>query len=365
MTQKNSDRTIEAIARIGIDLAKDIFHVAAMDSRDRLLLQKRFTRSALLEFLGLIKPCLAGMEACAGAHHLAGKMQQMGFDARLMAPQFVKPYVKSNKNDRNDAEAICEAVARPTMRLVPLKGAAQLELQQIHRIRSMTVVGGIASVDATRGFLLEFGITISQGRRVVMRELPALLGHDDIDLSASMGLRIRQLLEELARLESRILDLEREIVSWAQASADCKRLMTIPGVGPLGATVLSMKLGDAQAFRNGREFAAYRGLTPRQHSTGGKNRMLGISKRGDRYARTLLVLGAQSLLYRASDHDDPHYFRIQLFLSRMPRNKAACAIANHTARIAWALVHHEQDYSSLRETRAFQQSARRERNQVT
>ena len=256
MTQKNSDRTIEAIARIGIDLAKDIFHVAAMDSRDRLLLQKRFTRSALLEFLGLIKPCLAGMEACAGAHHLAGKMQQMGFDARLMAPQFVKPYVKSNKNDRNDAEAICEAVARPTMRFVPLKDAAQLELQQIHRIRSMAVAERTAKVNQIRGFLLEFGIAIPQGRRVLMRELPVLLGRDDIDLSASMGLRIRQLLEELTRLESRILDLEREIVSWAQASADCKRLMTIPGVGPLGATVLSMKLGDAQPKFNNVNFSA-------------------------------------------------------------------------------------------------------------
>ena len=194
---EDSIRAIEGIARTGMDLVEDVFHVAEIDSHSRLLLQKRFTRSGLLEFLGLIKPCLAGMEACAGAHHLAGKMQQMGFDARLMAPQFVKPYVKSNKNDRNDAEAICEAVARPTMRFVPLKGAAQLELQQIHPIRSMTVVGRMATVNAIRAYLLEFGIAIPQGRRVLMRELPALLDRDDIDLSASMRLRIRELFEEL------------------------------------------------------------------------------------------------------------------------------------------------------------------------
>ena len=195
-----------------------------------------------------------------------------------------------------------------------------------------------------------------------MRELPELLDREDIDLPPSMRPRIRKLLEELWQLDSRITDLDAVIAGIAEASADCQRLMTIPGVGPLGATVLSMKLGDASAFRSGREFAAYLGLAPRQASTGGKDRLLGISKRGDRYARSLLVIGAQSLLYRASDHDEPHYFRIQLFLSRMPRNKAACAIANHTARIAWALIRHEEDYSSLREPRARQPQARREMN---
>ena len=195
-----------------------------------------------------------------------------------------------------------------------------------------------------------------------MRELPELLDREDIDLPPSMRPRIRELLEELWQLDSRIVDLDAEIAGIAAASADCQRLMTIPGIGPLTATVLSMKLGDASAFRNGREFAAYLGLTPRQVSTGGKNRLLGISKRGDRYARTLLVTGAQSLLHRASGHDDPHYFRIQLFLSRMPGNRAACAIANHTARIAWALIRHEEDYSSLREPRAHQPQARREMN---
>ncbi len=332
------------ISVIGIDLGKQAFHVHGVDAQGEVQVQRRFTRRALSRWMSRQQPCRVGMETCSGAHHWARLLGSYGHDVKLMSPQFVKPYVKSNKNDARDAEAICEAVSRPTMRFVEVKTPAQQELQMLHRVRSRLVRQRTAVVNQVRGFLLEHGIAIGQGIRVIRRRLPEVLEDGDNALTDGMRRIIEELRIELIEADARVEAFNRELERRCQADKNCQRLLTIPGIGPLNATALVSAVGDPANFRNGRDLAAWLGLVPRQHSTGGKPRLLGISKRGNRYLRTLLIHGARAALRGAAQRDD-RVSRWALALERRRgRNVAIVALANKMARMVWAVLAYQQDY---------------------
>lgn len=332
------------ISVMGIDLGKRYFHVHGVDAQGAVQVQKRFSRQGLIRWMARCEPCVVGMETCSGASYWARLFRSYGHDARLMSPQFVKPYVKSNKNDTRDAEAICEAVSRPTMRFVAVKTQQQQELQMLHRVRSRLVGRRTALINQLRGFLLEQGVAVGQGIHVVRRELPYALEDAQNGLTSSMRQLLAELREELVELDTRIEAINQQLEVRSQTEASCRLLRSIPGVGPLTATALvgAMRASD---FRNGRDLAAWAGLVPRQHSTGGQPRLLGISKRGDRYLRMLLIHGARSVLRVAHKRDD-RVSRWALELERRRgRNVATVALANKNARIAWAVLAHEQRYS--------------------
>jgi transposase len=291
-----------------------------------------------------LPPCLIGMEACGGAHYWARELQKLGHTVKLMAPQFVKPYVKSNKNDANDAEAICEAVARPTMRFVAIKTIAQQDIQAIHRIRSELVQQRTAKVNQIRGLLTEYGIVVGRRVDVLRNALPQLLEDAENGLTADFRVLLDGLRQDLITLDERVDDLDKKIKTLATSNPAAKRLQQIPGIGPIIATALICAIGDGKQFQRGRDMAAWLGLTPRQHSSGGKDRLLGISKRGDAYLRTLLIHGARSALKVAGKKDDPRSRWLQNLCSRRNKNIAAVALANKNARIAWALLSKETDY---------------------
>lgn len=332
------------ISVMGIDLGKRYFHVHGVDAQGAVQVQKRFSRQGLMRWMARCEPCVVGMETCSGANYWARLFRRYGHDARLMSPQFVKPYVKSNKNDSRDAEAICEAVSRPTMRFVAVKTPQQQELQMLHRVRSRLVGRRTALVNQLRGFLLEQGVAVGQGIHVVRRELPSVLEDAQNGLTHSMRQLLAELREELVELDARIDALNQRLEIRSQSEASCRLLRSIPGVGPLTATAL---VGAVRAsdFRNGRDLAAWAGLVPRQHSTGGQPRLLGISKRGDRYLRMLLIHGARAALRVAHKRDD----RVSRWAVELERRRgrkvATVALANKNARIAWAVMAHEQSYS--------------------
>lgn len=332
------------ISVMGIDLGKRYFHVHGVDAQGAVQVQKRFSRQGLMRWMARCEPCVVGMETCSGANYWARLFRRYGHDARLMSPQFVKPYVKSNKNDTRDAEAICEAVSRPTMRFVAVKTPQQQELQMLHRVRSRLVGRRTALVNQLRGFLLEQGVAVGQGIHVVRRELPSVLEDAQNGLTHSMRQLLAELREELVELDARIDALNQRLEIRSQSEASCRLLRSIPGVGPLTATAL---VGAVRAsdFRNGRDLAAWAGLVPRQHSTGGQPRLLGISKRGDRYLRMLLIHGARAALRVAHKRDD----RVSRWAVELERRRgrkvATVALANKNARIAWAVMAHEQSYS--------------------
>jgi transposase len=284
------------------------------------------------------------MEACGGAHYWARELQKFGHTVKLMAPQFVKPYVKSNKNDANDAEAICEAVARPNMRFVTIKTIAQQDIQAIHRIRSEQVKQRTAKVNQIRGLLAEYGIVVGRRVDVLRNALPQLLEEAENGLTADFRALLDGLRQDLITLDERVDDLDKKIKTLATSNPAAKRLQQIPGIGPIIATALICAIGDGKQFKRGRDMAAWLGLTPRQHSSGGKDRLLGISKRGDAYLRTLLIHGARAVLKVAGNKDDPRSRWLQSLCSRRNKNIAAVALANKNARIAWALLSKETDY---------------------
>jgi transposase len=261
-----------------------------------------------------------------------------------MAPQFVKPYVKSNKNDANDAEAICEAVARPTMRFVAIKTIAQQDIQAVHRIRSELVRQRTAKVNQIRGLLGEYGIVIGRRVEVLRKALPFLLEDAGNGLTVDFRVLLDGLQQDLMALDKRIGVLDKNIKTLARSNAEAKRLQQIPGIGPITATALVSSVGDGKQFKRGRDMAAWLGLTPRQHSSGGKDRLLGISKRGDAYLRTQLIHGARSVLKHIGQKDDPRSCWLQNICGRRNMNIAAVALANKNARIAWALLTKETDY---------------------
>jgi len=332
------------IKRVGIDLAKQIFQVHGVDGQEKVVLRKQLRRAQMLDYFKKLPPCLIGMEACGGAHYWARELQKFGHTVKLMAPQFVKPYVKSNKNDANDAEAICEAVARPTMRFVAIKTIAQQDIQAIHRIRSELVQQRTAKVNQIRGLLAEYGIVVGRRVDVLRNALPQLLEDAENGLTADFRALLDGLRQDLITLDERIDDMDKKIKTLANSNSDAKRLQQIPGIGPIIATALICAIGDGKQFKRGRDMAAWLGLTPRQHSSGGKDRLLGISKRGDAYLRTLLIHGARSVLKVAGQRDDPRSRWLQNLCSRRNKNIAAVALANKNARIAWALLSKETDY---------------------
>ncbi len=340
------------IKRIGIDLAKQVFQLHGVDSHEKAVLRKKLKREQMLSFFRELPPCLIGIEACSGAHYWARELQKLGHTVKLIAPQFVNPYVKANKNDANNAEAICEAVSRPNMRFVTIKTVAQQDLQACHRIRSELIQQRTAKVNQIRGLLAEYGIILGQGIDVLRKALPSLLEDAENVLTGDFRVLLKGLQEDLQTLGERVAVMDKRIQSLANNNPAAKRLLDIPGIGPITATALISAVGDAKQFKKGRDMAAWLGLTPRQHSSGGKERLLGVSKRGDAYLRTLLIHGGRSVLKVAANKDDPRSHWLQSLSERRHKNIAAVALANKNARIAWALLTKDIDYQPMMRERS-------------
>ncbi len=331
------------ITTIGLDIAKNVFQVHGVDREGRAVLRRKVKRDQLLGLLGDLQPCLIGIEACATAHHWARQLQALGHEVRLMPPAYVKAYVKRNKNDAADAEAICEAVTRPTMRFVPIKSADAQSVLMLHRARHLLVRQRTAQVSAMRAHLAEYGVIAPKGRTHVRELVEALTsGTAPIpDLARQTLLLIAGMIDALSR---QIRTIEIELLAWHRANATCRWLETIPGIGFITATALAATVGDAKVFRSGRQFAAWLGLVPKQHSSGGKERMGGISKMGDRYLRHLLVVGATAVIrYTRRKTTTVSTWAAQL-LERKPARLVSVAVANKTARIAWAVMTREENY---------------------
>ena len=326
------------IHTIGIDLGKTSFHLAGLSERGEVVVRKRFSRAQLLRFTANRKVHVIGMEACGGAHYLGRALQEQGHAVRLIPAQYVKPYVKTNKNDYVDAEAIAEAVGRPTMRFVPIKSDDQLDLQSLHRVRERWVARRTAVINQIRGLLLERGITLRKGRRYLDEALPGILEDAEAKLSGTLRLLLTQLKLELDQTALRLEEAEALIEQTVQESEACQRLMQIPGIGPVTATAVISAIGNGAAFRKGREFAAWTGLVPREHSTGGKQKLLGISKRGNRYLRKLFVQCARAVLQQKSKQAPGLKVWLEKITSRTHRHVAAVALANKLARMAWAVL---------------------------
>jgi transposase len=331
---------------LGIDLAKQSFQLHGVDEHGHVVLRKKLSRSQLRAFVANLPPCLIGLEACGGAHYWVRELTKLGHNVRMIAPQFVKPYVKSNKNDAVDAEAICEAVQRPSMRFVPSKSIEQQDMQSLHRIRSQLVARRTAQTNQVRGLLLEYGLIIPVGINHVRKALPSILEDADNALSGLFRELLNELYEELVHLDKRIQTLEKKLVTLSVNNEDCKRLLTIPGIGLLTATALIAAIADISVFKNGRELAAWLGLVPKQHSTGGKQTLMGISKRGDSYLRTLLIHGGRSVVRVAHKHQDKRNRWIGDIKQRRGENIANVAVANKNARIVWALLTRKENYKT-------------------
>lgn len=328
---------------IGIDLAKHVFQLHGVDRAGNVVLRKQLRREQMAQFFVQLPACLIGMEACSGAHFWARKLQALGHRVRLMAPQFVKPYVKSNKNDAADAEAICEAVARPNMRFVAIKSPAQQAVLSLHRARQGFVRARTAQGNQIRGLLAEFGLIAPQGLSSLRQRVPQMIEDASNELPGTLRIMIQQLMEHLKALDQQINELQQQIQTWHRSNEVSQRLQQIPGIGPITASALVASVGDAAQFGSGRELSAWVGLVPRQHSSGGKDRLLGISKRGDVYLRTLLIHGARALVRLAQLHPD-RYAWLHGLIRRSNANVAAVALANKNARMAWALMAHGTSY---------------------
>jgi len=335
----------EPVVTIGIDLAKNSVHVFGVDAQGRQVLSKKVSRGKLSAFMVNQPPCLVAMEACGSAHHWARLFRDFGHEVRLIAPQFVTPFVKSNKNDAVDAEAICEAAQRPNMRFVAIKTVEQQDIQATHRMRSLTVERRTAQVNQVRGLLLEYGIDVPQGRAALMRRLPEILEDAANGLSERFRAELNTVLEELRHLDEQVAHYDTQIQAIAQNDETVQRLMTIPGIGALVATALVAAVGeDVGLFRNGRGLAAWLGLVPRQHSTGGRERLLGISKRGDVYVRQLLIHGARAVMRWVERKEDATSRWASALKSRRHTNIAVVAMANKIARVAYAVMRTGKPY---------------------
>jgi transposase len=329
---------------LGIDIAKQVFHVVGMDDSGHVVLRKRLARSTLLTFIANVPPLRIGMEACGSAHYWARQFREHGHDVRLIAPQFIKAYVKSPKNDARDAEAICEAVTRPTMRFVPIKRVEQQDLQALHRVRERLIKARTALVNEIRGLLSEYGIILPQSLAKFRALIVDKLHEEQAKLTTLSAEVFWHLYDEFRALEKRLEYYDEKLAAIGQAHPECQRLQTIPGIGPVTATALIAAIGDVTQFKNGRQLAAWLGLVPREHSTGGQPRLLGISKRGDRYLRKLLVHGARATLRWVDTKGDDRSQWLRALIARRGKNRAAVALANKNARIVWALLAHNQEY---------------------
>jgi transposase len=328
-------------------LGKKVLHVTAVDERGAVVERKRLRRTRMQSYLTrLPQGCSVAMEACASAHHWARFAGRLGHDVLLMSPQYVAPYVKSNKNDVNDADAIAEASSRPGMRYVGVKSVQRQHVQQVHRARQLAVKERTAHCNQLHGFLLEYGIEAPKGVGALRRRLAEVLEDADNELCVEARALLWNLGEELRRLDKRVKEFDTQVERISREIPACQRLETIPGIGPLTSTALVAAVGDAAEFRNGRELAAWLGIVPRQHSTGGRPRLLGISKRGDRYLRYLLIHGARSALLAAGRRPDQRSRWAVEVEKRRGRNIAAVALANKNARTAWAVLTREASFDA-------------------
>lgn len=332
------------ITTLGIDIAKNVFQLHGVDQRGKAVLQKRLTRTKLLPFLANLPACRIGMEACGGAHYWARAMSKLGHEVKLIATQFVKPYVQGNKTDKNDAAAICEAVSRPHMRFVAIKTLEQQDVQTVHRLREQLVKNRTATANQLRGILAEYGIVIAQGLTQVRRAVPPILEEGENGLSALGRELIADLYQRLCDLDGQVKRYDERIAQIARQDDTCQRLQQVEGVGPIIATAFRAAVGDAHTFSNGRQVAAWLGLVPKQQSSGQKVLFKGITKRGDRYLRKLLVHGARTVVKYARTKHDPRSGWINRLRERRGANVAAVAVANKNARVLWALLVNDTAY---------------------
>jgi transposase len=333
-----------SVTTIGIDLAKSVFQVHGVDSHGHPVLRKQLKRAQFLSFFANLSPCLIGMESCCGSHYFARRLEEHGHTVKLIAPQFVKPYVKSNKNDANDAEAICEAVSRPNMRFVHAKNAEQQTVLMMHRVRQGFVGQRTAQLNQIRGLLMEFGIVYPKGI-AASSKIPEFLANENNGIPGVARQLFQRMYGHFLELGGQIKGIDEQIKAWHRESSLSQRLQGIPGVGTLTASAIVASVGDARMFKSGRQMAAWLGLVPRQYSSGGKQVLRGISKRGDAYIRRLLVLGAHAVirhLKATPPNEAPSW--IQRLLTRRSIHIAAVALANKHARIAWALLTNDREY---------------------
>jgi len=339
---------MDKITTIGLDLAKNVFHVMCCDARGKVVRKKMLRRGEVIRFFSDMKPCLVGMEACASAHYWARELQAMGYQVKLIPPQFVKPYMQGNKNDYNDALAIAEAVVRPKMRVVAPKTTAQQDVQALHRLRERRLQERTALCNQLRGLLAEYGCILPKGVNVMRHRIPELLEDGENGLSGLFRKLLAQGYQQLQELDEHIDCYTRELQAQCQQDEACGRLQTIPGYGPIIASAFRSVVGNGSAYRRGRDVSASLGLVPRQHSSGGKETLLGISKRGDRYLRSLLIHGARSVVLHARNKDDRMSRWINRIKAERGYNKAAVALANKLARIGWGVLHNQTTYHAAR-----------------
>jgi transposase len=336
---RTSQKTAGIIATIGIDIGKNTFHLVGLDQRGVIVLRQKVSRGQLERRLANIPRCLIGMEACSGAHHVGRQLTALGHDTRLIPAQYVKPFLKGHKNDYRDAEAVAEAVQRPTMRFVTIKTPGQMDLLALHRVRSRLVSQRTGTINQIRGFLIERGITVRQGAAPLRKVLPDILSSKTDVLSPRMVGLIATLAQDWRRLDERIAAVSAEIEALAQQDENCQRLMTVPGIGPIISSAVVAAIGNGAGFKQGRDFGAWLGLVPKQESTGDRTILGKISKRGNTYLRTLFVQAAHVVLERRPSAALPGLWPwIAQASKRLHRNLLAIALANKLARIAWAVL---------------------------
>ncbi len=326
------------VATVGLDIAKSIFQVHAVDGGGRVVVRRALKRAQMIPFFSKLSPCLIGIEACGTSHYWARELATLGHEVRLMPPAYVKPYVKRGKTDAGDAEAICEAVTRPTMRFVPVKSAEQQAALSLHRTRDLLVRQRTQLVNMIRGLLAEFGVAFPKGVEQALALARRVADGETQELPALAAGVVKALAEQVLQGHERIRKLDRELLVWHRSSELARRIATVPGVGLIGATALSASVTDPTQFRSGRQFAAWLGLTPLQHSSGGKERLGRISKMGDQYLRRLLISGMTSLVRRNLHHPSRAHPKIDALLARKPLRVATIAMANRAARAIWAIM---------------------------
>jgi transposase len=329
---------MQTITTIGLDIAKSVFQVHGVDAAGQVLIRRQLKRRYVLAFFQKLPPCLVGIEACASSHHWSRELMALGHNVRLMPPAYVKPYVKRQKNDAADAEAICEAVTRANMRFVATKTPEQQSCLMLHRTRQLFIRQQTSVINAIRAHLAEFGIVAPVGRNGVEELLDVVADPNDRRISELSRACLFALGAQLRRLKEQILEFDRRIMAWHRSNETSKQLDDIPGVGPALATALVASVADPKAFRSGRNFSAWIGLVPKQHSSGGKDKLGSISKQGDRYLRSMLMIGALAVIRYAKIHGTKHRPWLTALLARRPAKVAAIALANKIARMAWAMM---------------------------
>jgi len=339
------------VTSLAIDLAKNIFQLHGTDVKGNAILKRKIVRSKLTEFIANLPSCNIYMEACGSSNYWGRKFESFGHKVKLIHPKYVKPYVKRNKNDANDAAGIAAAARDPDMRFCNVKTESQQDIQSVHRIRSMLIQQRTALVNQTRGLLSEYGIITAKGITSIRKALPDVLGSNPNNMSALILTCITELKTNLESFDKKIIACDEKIEALFKSNDACKRIEKIPGIGILGATILASVLGNGSSFKNGRHFAAFLGLVPKQHSSGGKEMLLGISKGGDTYIRTLLIHGARSVLQWLDKKADLKNDKLRIWLNNLRsrtnvKNKTAVALANKIARIAWAVVHENAEYNA-------------------